>query len=121
MTKPSPITGGAVFDLAGADHELRGEDAYRLDGHTARTLVREPAMRVVLVVMAAGARIAQHRSQATASIHAVAGHLRLTLPDRVVELPAGHLLVIAPGLAHDVEAIADSRFLITLASAPAAG
>jgi quercetin dioxygenase-like cupin family protein len=115
MTKPSTITEGAVFDLAVADRELRTEDAYRLDGHTARTLVREPAMRVVLVVMKAGAKIAQHRSHDTASIHALSGHVKLSLPDRTVDLPAGQLLVIAPDLAHDVEAVVESRLLITLA------
>jgi quercetin dioxygenase-like cupin family protein len=115
MTKPTSITQGAELDLAVADRELRLEDAYRLDGHTARTLVREPAMRIVLVVMRAGAKIAEHRSQDTASIHAHAGHVRLTMPDRAVDLPAGKLLVIAPGLAHGVEAVAASAFLLTLA------
>jgi hypothetical protein len=89
------------------------EGAYRLDGHTTRTLVREPAMRIVLLVMRAGAKIAEHRSQDTASIHALAGHVRLMLP-------------IAPWIfrrqaprdragVHDVEAVADSAFLLTLA------
>ncbi len=116
MTKPIAITQGAELDLAAADRELRAEDAYRHDGHIARTLVREPAMRVVLVVMRAGAKIAEHRSQDTASIHALSGHLRLTLPDRTVDLPAGKLLVTAPELAHDVEAVGDSAFLLTLAA-----
>jgi len=114
MTKPMAIADGAVFDLAAADREMRSEPAYELDGHTARTLVREPAIRVVLIVMRAGAKIAQHRSQETASIHTLAGHVRLALPDRTVDLPTGRLLVIAPGLPHDVEALGDSAFLLTL-------
>jgi quercetin dioxygenase-like cupin family protein len=115
MSKPSSIAEGAVFDLAVVDRELRTEDAYHRDGHTARTLVREAAMRVVLVVMKAGAKIAQHKSHDTASIHAVSGHIRLALAGQVVELPAGQLLVIPPDLPHDVEAVVESRFLITLA------
>jgi quercetin dioxygenase-like cupin family protein len=115
MTKPVSIADGAVFDLATADRELRSEPAYERDGHTARTLVREPAMRVVLIVMRAGARIAQHRSQETASIHTLAGHVRIALPDRTLELPTARLLVIAPGLPHDLEALGDSAFLLTLA------
>jgi quercetin dioxygenase-like cupin family protein len=72
-------------------------------------------MRIVLVVMRAGAKIVQHRSQEAASIHAIAGNVRLGLPTRALDLPAGRLLAIAPGLAHDVEAMADSAFLLTLA------
>lgn len=115
MTKPTPISHGAVFDLAAVDRELRSDDAYPRDGHTARTLVREPAMRIVLVVMRAGARIAEHRAQETTSIHVLTGHVRLALTDHTVDLPAGRVLVIASDLRHDVEALADSTLLLTLA------
>ena len=97
---------------------MRREESYRREGHTARTLVREPDTRIVLVVMKAGARIAEHRSDETASIHTLSGHLRLQLPDRVAELPTGHLLVLAAGLRHDAEAAADSAFLLTLGWQP---
>ncbi len=115
MTKPAAIAAGAVFDLAAADLGLRSEAAYNRDGHTARTLVREPAMRVVLVVIRAGAKIDEHRSGDTASIHALTGHIRLGLPDHTVDLAAGRLLVIAPGVTHGVEAVSDSAFLLTRA------
>jgi len=115
MTKPSSITDGAEFDIPTIDRELRALEAYKLDGHTARTLVREPTMRIVLIVMRAGAKIAEHHAQETASIHALAGHIRLQLPQRAVDLQAGHVLVIPPQLRHDVEALDDAAFLITLA------
>ncbi|HEX3481938.1 MAG TPA: hypothetical protein VHT91_43290 [Kofleriaceae bacterium] len=114
MTKPTPITASAVFDLAALDRELRSEDAYRRDGHTARTLVREPALRIVLVVMKAGARIAEHVAQEITSIQAVTGQVRVTL-ERPIELAAGGVLVIAPDCRHQVEAIAESGLLLTLA------
>lgn len=44
----------------------------------------------------AGARIAQHRSQETASIHAIAGQIRLGLPTRTVDLPRAGVLVSKP-------------------------
>jgi quercetin dioxygenase-like cupin family protein len=115
MTKPNVITEGVDLDLAAADRELRAEEAYQRDGHTARTLIREPAVRIVLVVMRAGAKIAQHQTQDTASISTIAGTVRFGLRARTVEVGAGRLLVIPPGLAHDVEAVGDSAFLLTLA------
>jgi quercetin dioxygenase-like cupin family protein len=115
MTKPSSIADGAVFDVTTIDRELRSSEAYNLDGHTARTLVRESEMSVVLIVMRAGAKIAEHQAQDTSSIHSLAGHIRLRLPDRAIDLPAGHLLVLPPQLTHDVEAVNDAAFLITLA------
>ena len=114
MSRPEPPHQGAVFDLAAIDAELRREEAYGRDGHTARTLVREGDMRIVLVVMRAGARIAEHRAGDTASILALGGNLRLHLPDSVADLPAGRLLVLERGLRHDVEAVLESAFLLTL-------
>ena len=103
-----------ITDLAAVDSELRKEDAYWRDGHTARTLVRKPDLRIVLIVMRAGARIAEHRADETAAVHALSGHVRLRLPDKVVDLAAGALLVIERALKHDVEAVAESAFLLTL-------
>lgn len=114
MSRPGPVRQGAVFDLATIDAELRREEAYQREGHTARTMVRDDDMRIVLVVMRAGARIAEHRANDTASIHAVSGHVRLRLPDNTAELPAGHLLVLERGVRHDVEAVTESAFLLTL-------
>jgi hypothetical protein len=50
MNKPESTAGGALFDLAPADLELRHEEAYESDSHTARTLARERDLRIVLIV-----------------------------------------------------------------------
>jgi quercetin dioxygenase-like cupin family protein len=105
---------GTSFDVATVAAEMRGEAAYLRDGHTARTLLREPDLRVVLLVMNAGARIAEHRADETACIFTFSGHVRLGLPERVADLPAGRLLVLERGLRHDVEAVAESALLLTL-------
>jgi quercetin dioxygenase-like cupin family protein len=110
-----------IFDFATLDREMRSEEAYLREGHTARTLVREHDMRVVLIAMTAGARIAEHIANETVSIQTLSGCLRLQLPrlarqreDRIIELPVGRLLVLARGLEHDVEAVGDSACLLTL-------
>jgi quercetin dioxygenase-like cupin family protein len=113
MTRPS-IAGGVLFDPAALDPELREEPAYRDSGYTARTLVREPDLRVVLIVMKAGARMLDHQVERTASVHALSGRLRLHLPGKPVELPAHHLLALEAGVRHDVEALEQSALLLTI-------
>lgn len=120
MTKPASPEFGVLFDLATLDQEMRGEEAYTREGHTARTLVRESDLRVVFVVMKAGSRMAKHSASAPVSIQTLSGRLRLQLPrlarqreDRMVDLPIGQLLVLDRGNEHDVEAIDDSAFLLT--------
>lgn len=120
MARPESAEFGVIFDLATIEQELRREEAYARDGHTARTLVREPDLRVVLIAMTAGSRIPAHTADATVSIQALTGRLRLQLPrlarqreDRIVDLPIGRLLVLQPGNEHSVEAVGDSAFLLT--------
>ena len=115
MTTPEPTTHGAIFDVPAVAAGMRREDAYLREGHTARTLVREADLRIVLVAMKAGARIAEHRANETAAIHTISGHVRLhLLPEEVADLPAGRLLVVERGRRHDVEAVEESAFLLTL-------
>ncbi len=113
MTRPS-IAGGVSFDPAALDSELRKEAAYEASGYTARTLVREPDLRVVLVVLKSGARMVDHQAERTASVHTLSGRLRLHLPGKPVDLPARHLLALEAGLRHDVEALEQSAFLLTI-------
>jgi quercetin dioxygenase-like cupin family protein len=114
MSRPELTTRGAVFDIAAIDAEMRQENAYTREGHTARTLIREPDLRVVLIVMQAGAVMAEHQADETASIHPLSGHVRLRLPQKVIDLPAGRLLVLERGLRHDVQAVEESALLLTL-------
>jgi len=43
-----------AFEIVDIAREMRAEDTYARDGHTARTLVREADLRIVLMVMKAG-------------------------------------------------------------------
>jgi quercetin dioxygenase-like cupin family protein len=103
-----------TFELAEVAHEMRGESAYGREGHTARTLVREADLRIVLLAMQAGSILKEHRVDETASVHTLTGHVRLRFADRFAELPNGRLLTIERGLAHSVEALEESLVLLTL-------
>jgi quercetin dioxygenase-like cupin family protein len=130
MTRPESAEFGVIFDFATIEQELRSEDAYARDGHSARTLVREHDLRVVLIAVRAGSRVAAHTVDETVSVQTLTGRLRVQLPrlagqrgDGFVELPVGRILVLEPGTEHGVEAIGDSALLITFgwtATPPAA-
>lgn len=114
MTKPESPEHGLTFNLGAIAEELRGEPSYVREGQTARTLIRTTDLRVVLVALRAGKRISEHHASVTASVHTLTGQVRLQLPDRTADVPAGHLLVLGSGLPHDVYAETDSTFVLTL-------
>jgi len=108
-------TSEMAFDLGSEVEQLHRERSWTTSERNGKTLVREPDFRVVLTAMRAGTHLAEHEANARVSIQTVEGHLRVRLADRVVDLPANHLLVLDRGVPHEVEAIEDSALLLTIA------
>jgi quercetin dioxygenase-like cupin family protein len=106
-----------VFDLSAEVNSLHHEAAWQRGARNARTLVEEPGFRLVLTAAKAGTRIREHRTPARVGIETITGHLRIHLSLQVVELPKGHILVLDREVPHEVEALEESAFLLTLASA----
>jgi quercetin dioxygenase-like cupin family protein len=57
----------------------------------------------------------EHRAEGRVSIHALLGRICVHLPDKKVNLAVGQLLVLDCGMVHDVEAVEESAFLLTIA------
>ncbi len=57
----------------------------------------------------------EHRAPGRLSIQTLTGHVRLQVLDQTIDLPAGHVLALDPDVAHDVEALDESAFLLTIA------
>lgn len=88
----------------------------RESGRSAETLVKYEEFRIVLVRMKPGSYMSQHRAEGPISIHVLQGKIRLHLPgDRMEDLAPGHLLTLERCLEHDVEAVEESAFLLTIA------
>ena len=102
-------------DLLEEIQNLHKEDAWLQNtGPSSTTLVKHPDLRIVLLTMKKKMCMHQHSTAARISVQTLVGHIRLSLPDHTVELPAGQLLVLDQCVPHDVEAQEDSAFLLTL-------
>lgn len=102
------------FDLAAEMEQLQREEHWRKDGRISKTLVKYSDFRIVLVLMQKGTLMQEHKADARISIHALTGRLRIRLPEKTVELSAGHLLVLEKSLPHDVDALEESAFLLSI-------
>ena len=102
------------FDLARELEQLRREPGWR-NGQNAKTLVKYDDFRVGLTALKAHARLPEHQTEGRISIQTVAGHIQLRAQGRTFDLPTGRLLALDQGLPHDVEALEESAFLLTIA------
>lgn len=110
------LRGSALrFDLAAEAAQLRIERGWREGDRSANTLVKFPDFRVVLTALRAGGRLQEHQAAGRVTIHTLEGRLRLHVQGESTDLPADHLLALEQGVPHDVEALTDSVFLLTLA------
>jgi quercetin dioxygenase-like cupin family protein len=114
------ISGSVLqFNLASELDQLHRDEAWlHPAGRSSKTLVKYPDLRIVLIAMKANTRMHEHTAAGRISVHTLNGHIRLHLPERVVDLPAGHLLALDQCVPHDVEAAEDSAFLLTLSWPP---
>jgi quercetin dioxygenase-like cupin family protein len=102
------------FDLGAEVHRLQAETTWST-GQNARTLVKYDDLRIVLTALKATERIPEHKTEGRISIHVLSGHVHVKASDRTFSLRGGGLLALDRGMPHDVEALEDSAFVITIA------
>jgi quercetin dioxygenase-like cupin family protein len=104
----------AQFDLKSEIEKLRQTESWKRTGHNARELVKYSDLRISLILLKAGTHVKGHKAEARVSVHTVLGEIRLHLQKKTVDLPAGQLLVLDRGVSHDVEAMNESAFLLSI-------
>ena len=111
---PGPLGNPMLtFDLNGEIERLSKEDAWQ-GGRNSKTLVKNADFRIVLTILQANARLHEHKAAGRISVQTIAGHIRIHVEDTVVDLPSGHLLALDRALWHDVQALEESAFLLTI-------
>lgn len=99
--------------------QLRREPAYQ-QGRSSRQLANHDGLKVVMMAMAAGAHMKTHTAPGAISVQTLEGHIRMHTEVRTIDLPAGRLVALAAGLPHDVQAVQESAFLLTVSVAKGA-
>lgn len=113
---PEPRFAGTQhqFDLKEAASGLIRESPAGEQGHKQQTLYKHGPTTVSLFVFGHLTHLPPHRTKGVVTIHVLDGHLRVTADDQTHDLHAGNLLILAPGVQHDVVARQESRMLLTV-------
>ena len=95
---------------------LKQEPTWRTSGRNAITLAKEPALRVVLMLLGKGTKISEHQATGPLTFHVLSGSVTFRAGARVESLGSRELIVLASSVAHEVEALEESACLLTLGS-----
>jgi quercetin dioxygenase-like cupin family protein len=114
--QPEP-TGSPLlsFDLAAELERLHTEDHPWQAGRNAKILVKYPNLRIVLIGLRPGAHLVEHHAAGPVSVQVVSGHVLARAAGKAFELEQGNLLSLEAQVPHDVEALAESAVLVTIA------
>jgi quercetin dioxygenase-like cupin family protein len=102
------------IDLDRATADLRAENRPGGHGHRQKTLYRHGQATVALFLFEQGADMPAHKAAGTVVVQVLDGRLRIEVAGERHQLKPGQLLVLAPGVVHDVLAEEPSRMLLTV-------
>ncbi len=90
------------------------EELLEAVGLTARRVVDDGPLRVSLIALAAGGRLAAHRTAGPLVLHVLAGGLDCRVGARTARLAPGDMLSLGAGVEHEVASGEGARFLLTV-------
>jgi quercetin dioxygenase-like cupin family protein len=117
MTKETLSGEMAQFDLAREIEDSLRQKPWQ-SGLYAKTLFKRDDFRTVLITMERGARMKEHHTDGTISVLVVQGAVRIHAQGQTHELKTHGLFTLAPSIQHDVEALEDAAFLLTISWPP---
>jgi quercetin dioxygenase-like cupin family protein len=103
-----------TFNLKAEMERLRRQEHWLKDGRISETLVKYSDFRIVLILMKTGTMMQEHKADARISIQGLIGRVMVQLPEKTVQISSGDLLVLEKCLPHDVRAVDDSAFLLSI-------
>ncbi len=115
-TAPSERFAGVAhaFDLQSALRDLRAEDHPARDGHRQVTIFHQTPVTHVLFSFDRGGSLSKHTTNGLVTIHSLEGRLRVQADNQDFDLPAGQMVILKPGVPHDVRAEEASAMLLTV-------
>jgi quercetin dioxygenase-like cupin family protein len=105
----------ARFDIAAEIARLKEEPAWRSGSRNAITLTKEHGLRVVLTVLHQGTWLHEHQASGPLTIQVLSGRLGVRAAGQSLTVAPGDVVALDRAVGHEVQAIEETAFLLTLA------
>lgn len=102
------------LDLGEEFERLLDEPHEPVDNHRQVTLVHRHGLSLILFYFETGGFMPDHEVDGEVSIHVLEGELKVGADGKVHQVEGGEILILAPGVEHDVEAVTETKMLLTI-------
>jgi quercetin dioxygenase-like cupin family protein len=94
--------------------QLRQEPTWRQRGRNAITLIKQPALGVILMLLGHGSKMHEHQAAGPMTLQVLSGSVRFLAAGRTLTLGPGEVVILESAVEHEVEALEESACLLTL-------
>lgn len=108
------------FDLVEEEKNATHAGTLERDGRSSRTLLKDGALRVTLIVLAGGGGIPEHTAPGPITIQPLRGRVEVVVGGESHGVSAGEILSLGPGIGHSVASHEGAAFLLTVTHVPGA-
>jgi len=106
------------IDLNQVADKLMAEPLQGKRLHRQETIYKHTSATIALFLFEQGASLPEHLAEGVVSVQVLEGKLKMNVEGQLHDLLAGQILVLAPGVKHNVRAEAPSRMLLTVCLQP---
>ncbi|MBV6519901.1 MAG: hypothetical protein MNPFHGCM_00004 [Gemmatimonadaceae bacterium] len=102
------------IDLPATIATLRKEPHAAVAGHRQIAVFRSGPVTVLAFAFEPGGVLKEHQADGVVTIQTLSGHLHVTAENAGFDVPAGHVIALAPSVQHSVSAAVESTMLLTV-------
>jgi quercetin dioxygenase-like cupin family protein len=103
-----------TFSVQRALEQLRTEAAWKVGDRNAMTLVKTDKVRVVLIGLKKWASLLEHRVEGPMTLYVLEGAIKFVVGSHYCTLSHSGFVCLEHAIPHDVEALEESAFLLTI-------
>lgn len=102
------------FSINNEIEKLLKEPSWLTGDRNAVTLQKNPKLRIVLISLRKGAALLEHKVEGPITIMVLSGNINFIVGKEKVNAKTNGMIVLEKTIPHDVEALEDSTFILTI-------
>jgi quercetin dioxygenase-like cupin family protein len=103
-----------TIDLPAFIEQIKQESPWKDNDRNAITVFKTNGMRIILIALHAGAEMKTHTADGIISVQVIDGRVKFNAVNRSVELGKRQMLALHKGIEHNLLALEETIFLLTL-------